>query len=104
MATFTTLQEMAYLATRLENNTATPGDRARFETLVKREIGWRLAGEMPAIQAEARRRHAVRQAAAAAGRRAGLAAGRRMTQQFQSDAHRRAHDAAVAQNNRNRRR
>lgn len=44
MATFTTLQEMAYLATRLENNTATPGDRQRLEILLEREIGWRLGG------------------------------------------------------------
>lgn len=72
----------------------------RFRTLTAQAVQPEIERQIAARMAQATRRAEAREAA----RRAGQAAGRRAGRQFLSDAHRRAHDAAVAQNNRNRRR
>ena len=70
-------KELARLTCLLESGNYNYVDVQRFRELVKQEVTPRIAAEVPRIMAAAQERQRRRAAAVEAGRRAGIAAGRR---------------------------
>lgn len=90
---------MVQLANAIERGNFNRDTKEEFRRLFAEAVTERIQAQLPAIEAEARRR----KAAIEAGRRAGIAAGRQVARQFQqqrpqrfsSEAHRQAHDSIV---------